>query len=424
MSTRSRTVTLSVKDNGSVRTLREPYSDHLLLLEAIVPFSEVAKLDIGNANVRPPNANKAAYKAMVDTVESDPASFHIFNRGITYICERFNWDGRGKLAVTIPLGSINDAEAVGEADDRKFGIGDGGHTYAVVKETVARLDELSLLEHWVEPFVRIHFIAGYKASDTPIEKVVEALNTSSQVKQVTLDDYANKFSELKEALTKNGFDVGLVAFRENEDKDWTVEEIVQRLACFLKDRWATSSPTSVYRSKGRALEMFTGGPGPEVSPVLPEFRKLFPVIRDIITFPEFIQAQFSEGKAIPGKRLSNMRVTKPLMKPWTRPGTHFVTEHRLDMAALLPMAAAFRELLREEKGVYRWRYDPHEVFTSCAAALYGVLSQQLLKSKTSSQLGSDLEYWTNCAMIVVRAKDTLIDQEATVAKKRSGDGRG
>jgi len=95
-------------------------------------------------------------------------------------------------------------------------------------------------------------------------------NTSSQVQQYTIDEYKNKFEELKEALANTGFDVDLIAFRENEDEqEWDVREIVQRMACFLKDRWRTTQPASMYRSKGKALDLYTNESSRD------EFRRLF-----------------------------------------------------------------------------------------------------------------------------------------------------
>ena len=41
------------------------------------------------------------------------------------------------------------------------------------------------------------------------------------------------------------------------EKEWDVREIVQRLACFLKERWKTTQPASMYRSKGKALDLYT-----------------------------------------------------------------------------------------------------------------------------------------------------------------------
>jgi hypothetical protein len=339
---------------------------------------------------------------MIDTVEDDPQSFHVFNRGITYFCEKFQHDNSKKtLTVWVPL-PVNGTDDVD--NDRKFGIGDGGHTFGVIEDTIKRAADLKATNpDWKEPHVRVHFIAGYKNSDIPIEEVVEALNTSAQVKQVSLDEYQNKFDDLKKALTEDGFDIDLVAFRENEDKEWTVEEIIQRIACFLKDRWTETHPASMYKSKSKALELYTN------DNTHSEFQKLYPVIKDIVTLPEYIQSVMSDGEVVPRKSFSRLRAVKLLPKKWTRPGTDYPTEHRLDLAALLPMAAAFRELLRLNDDQYEWRFDPHEVFKKCASSLYFVLTTRLLKTRSTSQLGSDMEYWGNCAMIVMREKDRLID---------------
>jgi hypothetical protein len=402
MGASSNSVTLSISDDDLAKRLKDPYSDHLFHMEAILPFHEVAKLERGNANVRPPDQRKPAYRAMLDTVESDPSSFHVRNRGITYFCERFQYDkSKGTLTITVPG---NDGLQDDADNDRKFGIGDGGHTFGVVTDTIKRAADLKAKDpEWVEPHVRVHFIAGYKNSDIPIEEVVEALNTSAQVKQVSLDEYANKFDELKNALTDEGFDINLVSFRENEDKDWSVEEIIQRMACFLKERWTETHPASMYKSKSKALELYTN------DTTRPEFRKVYPVIKDVITLPEYIQSVLSEGDVVQRKSLSRLRVVKLLPKKWTRPGTKFATEHRLDLAALLPMAAAFRELLRLKGDQYEWRFDPQAVFKACAQPLYSVLTTRLLKVRTASQLGSDMEYWGNCAMIVMREKDRCME---------------
>ncbi|MGI8980056.1 MAG: AIPR family protein [Pirellulaceae bacterium] len=403
MSTNSKSVVLSIKDNDLVKRLKDPYLDHLHHLEAILPFTEAAKLDPGNANVRPAAPKKPAYKAMRETVESEPQSFHVRNRGITYFCERFQFDNsKGILTVTVPVteGDPDDFD-----NDRKYGIGDGGHTFAVIQDTIRRSAELlASNSEWQEPFVRVHFIGGYKNSDIPIEQVVEALNTSAQVKQVSLDEYANKFDELKRALTDSGFDTLNVAFRENEEKEWTVEEIIQRMACFLKERWTETHPASMYKSKSKALELYTSDTTRE------EFAKLYPVIKDVITLPEYIQSVLSDGETVQRNSFSRLRAVKLLPKKWTRPGTKFVTEHKLDLGAVLPMAGAFRELLRAKGSVYEWRFSPHEVFKNCAPSLYAVLKTRMQKVKNASQLGADMEYWGSCAMIVMREKDRLIEE--------------
>jgi len=371
------------------------------------------KLEKGNANLRPPSEKKKPFQEMIATVEDDPASFHKKNRGITYLCEKFEFDNsKRRLLVSIPVldaATNTNGSDVGE-DDLRFGIADGGHTYEVIRQTVDRMNELKELEDWTEPFVRVHFLAGESVASGEIDQIVEALNTSSQVQQYTLDEYQNKFDELKKALSDSGFDINLVAFRENEEKEWDIREIVQRMACFLKDRWKFTQPTSMYRSKGKALDLFTN------DTTRPEFEKLYGVIREVITLPEFVQSQFSRGSATQGKRFGGLRAVKTLKKSQTRPGANYVTDHLMDLGASLPIAAAFRELLELSGDRYVWKVRPEVVFSKCGEELYKVLASKSRTAKSVNSLGSDTELWTQAVNIVLRTKDEMLSAAAAGAR--------
>jgi len=398
----TRVFTLILRDNDHWKRLKDPLQGGLFHSEAFLPFSEAVKIDKGNANVRPPSENKKPFRDMLETVEMNPVSFHQKNRGITYLCEKFEYDNTThRLRVDIP-DLPQTTENGYEEDEPRFGIADGGHTYEVIRQTVTRMNELREKEGWVEPFVRIHFIAGAAIESGEVDQIVEALNTSSQVQQYTLDEYQNKFDELKDALRNVDFDFNLVAFRENEEKEWDVREIVQRMACFLKDRWKTTQPTSMYRSKGKALDLYTN----EVTKG--DFRKLYGVIRDVITLPEFIQSEFSQGDMVKGKRFGRLRAVKTLKKEYIRPGTNYPTDHEMDLGASLPIAAAFRELLELRGDRYHWRVDYKEVFRKCAEELYRVLAAKSRSAKSVNSLGSDTELWTQAVNIVLRAKDEML----------------
>jgi hypothetical protein len=99
-------------------------------------------------------------------------------------------------------------------------------------------------------------------------------------------------------------------------------------------------------------------------------------------------------------------------EPYTRPGTTYVTEHKIDMAALLPMAAAFRELLVLRGDRYTWRVDPYEAFPRCANQLWEILVARSRKVKQSTQLAADMEYWSQCVPVVMRAMTDLAEARA------------
>jgi hypothetical protein len=393
------TVEVSLLDADHCKRLKDPQNSSIYHLEAWLPFSEAAKLDRGNANVRPASERKKPFRDMMETVEKDPTKFHIKNRGIIYRCEKFEWDNATRrIRLTNPA---PDTELdLDESTEPKYGIADGGHTFEVILQTIQRANDFNKIEGWKEPFVRVHFLAGDALATGEIEQVVEALNTSSQVQQYTIDEYQNKFEGLKEALAKGGFDPSLVAFRENEEKDWEVREIIQRVGCFLKDRWKNTQPTQMYRSRGKALELFTS----EQSSV--EFERLYDVIVDLVTLPEYIQSEFSHAET-KGRKFGALRAVKKLKKSFIRPNTTYSTDHEMDLAASLPIAAAFRDLLELKGDRYQWKADYKKVFKAASEDLYRALVMKSRTAKSVNALGADTEYWTMASNIILRAKDDI-----------------
>jgi hypothetical protein len=376
------------------RRLKDPANTSIFHFETYLPFSEAVKLDRGNANVRPPKDNHP-FKEMIKSVEETPELFHLKNRGITYICEKFLYDNQSrKLTVTIP--NVPKSRLDEETSPR-FGIADGGHTFKVVEDVAGDIESYQHDEEWTEPFVRVHFMAS-ESDMLGIDDVVEALNTSIQVKRFTLEEYRGKFDELKDALTATRFDISNVAFRENEDKPWQVTEIIQRLACFLKDRWKIIPPSSMYRSKEKALQLF-------INDAVGEFKRLYPIIKDVITFPEFIQSSLSEN--IEGRKLGKVKGVKKQSKQFRRECTEYLSLYRMDGAIVLPMAAAFRSLLILKGDGYQWKVNPYDVFKRCADDLYEVLLGRIRRVKSASQLAADQEYWISCEKVVMSAKDDL-----------------
>lgn len=409
MKTASKAVVLHIRDNDHCKRLSDPINPATFHMETLLSFTEAAKLERGNANVRPPSEKKPPFKAMMETVAEDPGIFHLKNRGITYLCDRFEFDNSTRrLAIHIPSIARDRYEDDGVT---KFGIADGGHTFKVIEQVVATIDDYKQNPGWLEPFVRVHFLSGEGSEEANVEGIVEALNTSSQVQQFTLDEYQNKFEALKEALTQAGFDINLVSFRENEEKEWHVIEIIQRMSCFLKERWVETHPASMYKSKGKALELYTADSSQR------EFFKLFAVIKDVITFPEFIESRFSDGQ-VDRRSLGQLRAVRRLKRPQTRPGTPYTTNHKIDMAALLPMAAAFRECLQLKGDRYVWRVDPYKVFEKCAESLHKALVNNSRQVRLTSHLGTDMEYWGACTQIVMRTVMSMWEEQASLGSAR------
>lgn len=405
-------IELEVEKPSFFAEFNDPKNSDIHHLEAVLPFYEVKKLKRGNANVRPPESKKRPFQAMVETIENSPNEFHIKNRGITYICTGVTYDKeKKKIIVTIP--DYDETKNNKEDVALRYGIADGGHTFEVINRTVAEEKAYEAITNWSMPYARVHFIATKDLKN--VEPIVEALNTSTQVQQVTLDEFQNKFASIKAALKASDFDADLVAFREHEDKAWNVVEIIQRMACFLPERWAAHQPVNMYKSKNKALKMFTNEESRG------EFKELYPVIADIITLPEYIESQLS-AMIVFNKKKGIPNGVKAIKKaPYTRPGTEYQTDYKFNSAITLPLAAAFRVLLKQDVNTseYDWAVSYKEVWESCAEDLFHLLITRSNKFDIISQISSDVEYWAGAMMIVSRAKDKLLGTGPIVRKRKT-----
>src|SRR5216683_3633564 len=143
------TITLRVSDADYCKRIKDPFDPNLHHLETLLPFSEVNKLVNGNANVRKPKESSKPYKKMIETVEKNPRAFHIKNRGITFICESFDISQTptGARNLNITLEKDGDEEYIDAeiSDARKVGIADGGHTFAVIDNTMRRIEDLKII---------------------------------------------------------------------------------------------------------------------------------------------------------------------------------------------------------------------------------------------------------------------------------------
>ena len=88
------------------------------------------------------------------------------------------------------------------------------------------------------------------------------------------------------------------------------------------------------------------------------------------------------------------------------------------MAALLPMAAAFRECLQLKGDRYIWRVDPYKVFEKCAESLHKALVNNSKQVRLTSHLGTDMEYWGACTQIVMRTVMTMWEEQGTTPAGR------
>lgn len=390
------------------RRMKDPSDPNFIYLETILPFSEANKLVHGNANVRRPKESSRPYRKMMETVAISPQSFYHENRGIVFLCRSFHLDNEHLQVNLAPIKDAGDmTDSATAADALRSGIADGGHTFAVVSSTMNNIEDFRSRDGWVEPYVRVKFIP--QAANVNVERIVEGLNTSTQVKDYTIDDYRSEFDPLKAILVEKGFDTSLISWRENDSGEWDIRALLQRLACFLPDK--PNLGPQLYKSRQRALRMYIEDKD--------QFLSLKNIMVDLLFLPEFVEAQFSSRDNIKSRtRFGAMRVVKTLSGDHEYPGLGLVTKHRLDLSATLPVAGSFRELISvDDNGFAKWDVDYKEVFAVAAEELYRALADALSTVTTGSvsAIGSDNAFWVTCSNAILRAKSRTLKSMTSAA---------
>jgi hypothetical protein len=112
-------------------------------------------------------------------------------------------------------------------------------------------------------------------------------------------------------------------------------------------------------------------------------------------------------------------IVDQLKDEFAYPSLGYKTHHRLDLAASLPLAGAFRELLQGDPktGKLAWIVDWKEAFKRTADDLYKALTSNLAVAKSVSNLGSDPNYWTMAANVILRVKAEMLQERLTAETK-------
>ncbi len=136
-------------------------------------------------NIRDARESGRVPKAIRETLEESPAMFFFMNRGLVITAEQVAFDTEASV-VTVTL-----------THPKLHGLLDGGHTYTVIRSYTSRTDrsELPLDE---QAFVRVEFLEGFDTEQAV--DIVDARNTSNQVKDQSLDELKHRFEGIKRAV--------------------------------------------------------------------------------------------------------------------------------------------------------------------------------------------------------------------------------
>lgn len=341
-------------------------------------------------NVREQNPDKKVYKQVGKSLRNEygaPDTFHLKNKGITIIAHRVEKVGN-EYHVYLKDGQ---------------GIVDGGHTYTIIQQAIS---------DGVCPetqYVKVEILTGIP--DALLADVADGLNTSVQVQLKSLANHRGQFDWIRDTMQTKGL-AKYVAFRENEDAEYDIREIIAFLTLFNIGQQYYPNATSVvehpivaFSGKEKTLERYVNDEQGNKS-----YRKLQPIVLDILELMETISADAgkhhnTQNKGRAGK-LSFMEYREK--KPYHFPFTNRDSEHRLQDGALYPVLAAFRYLVVEDKGTgeFHWKCKNGfagvlAIWEQAAGELMRALKDQSEDlSRNVNAMGKNRGLWNNLYNIV------------------------
>jgi len=375
----------------SFRRIGSPYDDTgIKTYIAVINTKNIplALSDWRGINLRDPKPSGIT-KKIRETLEDDPKSFFFRNRGITLIAEKVDFDNQS---------SIVQLEMV---DKTRNGLLDGGHTFQVIREYVDQLNsEEEKSADDTPSFIKIEILEGLKDLQEVVD-IVEARNTSAQVKQQSIQELLKKFEPIKNALAGNPYSER-VAYKEHElledgsAKDIDIKDILSYLICFDAEGFDKNNhPIRAYSSKTSTVGYFVNDDNyyrlAKYIPLLPKILEL----RDHIytTLPEAYNSVGGKFGRLTGVIAINSR---PRLGKVKLQFSGEESDYSIPNGFIYPILAAFRSIVGCNGNKCSWKVDPIDFYDKLKTALSERVCEQAMEFRNPNKLGKDVATWRLC----------------------------
>jgi len=336
-------------------------------------------------NVRDPKSTGAVPRAIRESVHSNPDLFLFLNRGIVLSVLSVFFDNKTSQ-LTLTLG-----------DPNLHGLLDGGHTYTILQEEKATIND--------SQYVKVEILEGFKQDEIPM--LVDARNTSNQVRDQSLMNLQGEFDKLKSHLDGERY-ANLIAYKEYElsndgsPKPIDVREVIAILTCFDKANFNDRvHPINAYRSKAACLQHFSRN--------MRDFEKIYPLAPQILALYDYVQLLLPElynrvraesGEVAGGKfgRLTGVTIYDGKGKA----NLYFIGQtarYGVPTGFVYPVLAAFRAFITERIGRYVWGkgIDPLRLLDGpLGETLAETIGNFALETRNPSKTGKSPLVWQAC----------------------------
>jgi hypothetical protein len=324
------------------------------------------------------------------------------NRGLVIAADKVEYkDEPGKKVLNLVM-----------SDPAIHGLLDGGHTYRVVIESA------KVVNADTNPrYVRVEIITGFDR-DT-ISDVVEARNTSNQVRDESLANLRQEFDAIKDVLGECRYfdEISWSEYEELETgkaKPIDIRDIISFLITF---DWAafnsTTQPLIAYKDKRACLRHFQQHKDRicKLYPLLPEILLLWDEIHD--SWPVWYNVGRQQEEGIKGRFGGLTAVSKESETPLYFKGKS--VPFRMPDAYKYPILSSLRAAIRVNGQGAKWSTDPFELLKDSGRQLANVVGNTIRATNNPNKVGKDVQTWCSCYLVIESA---LSASKKTEAEKR------
>lgn len=341
-------------------------------------------------NVRDPKLTGAVPRAIRAGFLEASDLFLFMNRGIVLSTGKVSFDNKESV-LSISL-----------TDPALHGLLDGGHTYNIICNERAALEG--------QQYVKVEILEGFDSED--ILQVVDARNTSNQVRDESLMNLDGAFNLLKNTLKKQPYFKD-IAFKEYEIDDKTgepkpidVREVIAILTAFDRDHFNDQNhPINTYRSKAACLKHFRDNQESyeKIYPLTDEILKLYDEIQ--ILLPDLYNDARGKSGDVSGGKFGKLTGVVPPSKfqSTALPYSGKIARCGVPTGFVYPILGAFRSMLEEKRGRYVWgkNLNPIELMNNgLGEKLANTIGNFALDAQNPSKTGKSPLVWQSCYQCV------------------------
>lgn len=334
-------------------------------------------------NARTPNINHGIYKEILQSALSNDGRFHYKHKGITIVADEVRvTDERGPVSTLLIK--------LREGD----GILDGGHSSAIIAKakSISAEDGVAIGNQ----FVKVEVITRVPADD--IAEISGGLNTSVQVKDISLENLAGHFDWLKKLLSDAPYS-DKIGWQENAKCEIDARDLISLLTCFNLEHFPAdvdaTQPLIAYEKKSKALELYQDHQA--------SFERLAPIVKDILVLYDIIRSDKEtwneEGGDGKGGKFGNLAFVEKKQRGFFLPFLQTEVEHKLMDSVVFPMLAGFRCMVEERNGEYAWQTDFEGVKRLWNDSAVGLLrlTKQVSDEhgRNPNAIGKSRPHWSN-----------------------------